>query len=1039
MHAIINWFIRNPVAANIVMFLILFAGAVSLWGIRIEGFPKIPPDTIEVSVVYIGASAEQTDQSVTRSLEQALEGLPGAEKISSLSIQEQSIVYIKKTDAYSLDRLIEDVKQRIDNITTLPASTERPIVRRAEFNIPAMIVQVYGNVPQKELQKAAGMIKERLLSRAEIPKINQWGEHAYEVSIEVKPETLQAYDITLDDLAQILRTETLEYRTGELKTRGGRIQLRADQLARETLEFRNIPVFNNANGSVVHLGDIATIKDGFKDDDILVTFNGEPAIGFEINIDVKGNLLDVNQAVNEVLQASQDVLGNSIHTDVWANQSEFVSDRLSLLSNNAWQGLLLVFIILTLFLDSKLAFWVALGVPVCVAGTLAVINSTYLEYSLNDITTFGMIIVFGILVDDAVVIGESVYTERKHHKNPIKGTEIGVSKVAVATIFGVLTTVAAFYPLTTLQDSLGKVFGSFAVVVIVALLFSLFESKFILPSHLASTRLSNTSSPISRIQAWFNQCLDIFVTRYYKPLLSFCLRFRWQTLTLFVTVVLFFLGLASNGIVRTVFFPDIPGNIITVKMEMDSRAPYQLNVENTQRIVSAADEINRQLMQTHSLEEPPISKIMMATLSTYSTEIYAELVSPQRRPVTTLEVLELWREQVGQLEATQKLNFSGTEDTGGGFGLEVYSKDDAELKKAIDAITDKLSLMDGVYDVRSDLQSSKPELRLRLKPEAIALGLDVQYLSSQIGDAYGGIEVQRFLLSMDEIKVYLRYPDQARASLHDLLQNPIRLPNGNWVSLLTVAEIESNYVPQWIWRRSFQRAATLSAFIDKSVTTSVQVYNTLKNSVIDELQHNNPGVKIAPVGDIAEEGQLSKQLWKALIIALVLIYALLAIPLKSYIQPLVIASVIPLGFVGAVMGHMLMDIPLSILSFFGMLALAGVVVNDSLVLVTHFNQLKNNRSENAVIEAAASRVRAIFLTTATTVIGLTPIMLETSEQAQYLIPAAVSIAFGELFATIITLIVVPLLLSFQVSKKGSEELDSLIKPHCDAPQKCKAG
>lgn len=1025
LHSLMGWFIRNPVAANIVMMLILFAGALSLWGIRIEGFPKIPPDTVEVSVIQIGASAEQVDQSVTRSLEQALEGLPGVEKISSLSVQEQAIVYIKKIDSYSLDRLVEDVKQRIDNITTLPATSERPVVKRAEFNFPAMIVQVYGDVPQKELQKAAEVIKERLLTLSEIPKIEQWGEHPYEVSIEVDPETLRTYDLTLADLAQILGTETLEYRTGELKTHGGRIQLRADKLARDWLDFRELPVFQNESGSVVYLSDIATIHDGFADDDVLVTFNGLPAIGLEINIDAKGNLLDVDQAVRDVIARSNDILSDSIKVEVWANQSEFVSDRLSLLGTNAWQGLLLVFIILTLFLDIKLAFWVALGIPISVAGTLAVMHSMGFAYSLNDITTFGMIIVLGILVDDAVVVGESVYEERRHNPDPVLGTENGAQKVAVATVFGVLTTVAAFYPLTTFQDSLGKVFGSFATVVIIALLFSLFESKFILPSHLAQTRIQPSTGPITRLQTWLNQKLAWWVEHHYLPLLSFCLRFRWQVLVIFFTACLFFLSLISIGVVRTVFFPDIPGNIISVTMETDSRAPYSLTVNNAHQIAHHAHLINESLMTEHDLSEPPINKIMMAVVGTYSTEIYAELSAPETRPVTTLDIMDRWRKNVGQLEAVKKLEFSGTEETGGGFELEVYSRDETELKHAVNLLTTRLSQMNGVYDVRSDLQSSLPELRLRLKPQAEALGLDVEHLSSQIGDAYGGIEIQRFLRGMDEIKVYLRYPDQARQSLFDLLQNQIRLPNGEWVSVTSVATIESDYVPQWVWRRNFMRASTVSAFVDKSVVASPEVFRQLQNSVIHELKTTYPGVSVVPVGEIEEEGKLSRQLWKALLVAVVLIYALLAIPLKSYAQPLIIVSVIPMGFVGAVIGHMVMDIPLSILSFFGMLALAGVVVNDSLVLSTRYNQLVEKGSDSPVLEAAASRVRAIFLTTVTTVIGLMPIMLETSEQAQYLIPAAVSIAFGELFATLITFVIVPLLLSFSSTTKTVAKLNVL--------------
>ncbi len=1030
MHVLTGWFIRNPVAANLIMALILTAGAVSLWGIRIEGFPQLPPDTIELSVLHYGASAEQVDSSITRLLEQSLEGLPGVDKIFSLSMREQALIQVKKIDGYNLERLLEDIKLRVNSISSLPALAERPVIRRQEFNFPALIVQVYSdtdqysNAAQHTLQKVARRVKEKLLAQPEISKINQWGERNYEVSIEVAPDVLQSYGLTLQELAARIQGNSLRYRTGTLKTDGGSIQLRADTLAEKQRDFAEIPVLERTDGTTVYLGDIASIDNSFEDDDVRVLYQGKPAIGFEVIIDNKGNLLKVSEVARSVVSEMQQQLSGSVHIGIWGDQSGFISERLNLLQTNGWQGLVLVFILLALFLSPKLAFWVALGVPISFAGTLALMGGSFFDYSLNDVTTFGMIIVLGILVDDAVVIGESVYAQRRVINDPIKGTEEGVRKVSVATIFGVLTTMAAFYPMTTINNPLGQVLASFAVVVMIALSFSLFESKFILPAHLAGISLKNGFEGKSgrmavftwwyRLQSYVDAALQRFNRSVYRPALRYCLFYRYQTLTLFLTIAVFVIGLVMVGVVRTTFFPSIPGSIINIKVEMDSRVPYELTLYNTDKVKNAADEINRRLMREHQLEEPPIAKIMAAVVGSASTEIYAELSPPdKRRGIATLDILQAWRSDVGQPEGVNKLQFSATEETGGGFELEIYCEDDAVMKQAVKAIKQQLAAIEGVADVRSDLAPDQPEIRLHIKPEGVALGLNTEQLAAQIGDAYGGLEVQRFQRGVDEVKTFLRMPKKNRSTLHDLLQNDIRLPSGDWVPLTSVAVLESHYVPEFMWRRNFRKVASISASINKNTTSSSAVYRVLKRQTINALETQYPGLNIKPAGELEEESKMKFGLVKALIMTLLLIYTLLAIPLKSYLQPLIIMSVVPFGFTGAVFGHLIMGIPFSLLSFFGILALTGVVVNDSLVMMTCYNDLRRSGMAvvEALVEAGSHRLRAIILTTVTTVAGLVPLLRETSEQAQYLIPAAVSLAFGELFATLITLILVPVLTS----------------------------
>ncbi len=1019
MHALTNWFIRNPVAANLVMAVILIAGALSLWGMRIEGFPRLPPDTVTVTVDYPGASAEQVDDSITRKLEGALEGLPGAQKIFSVSLDDQSQVRVQKKDGYLLARLLDDIELRINNIATLPRDAERPIVQREEFDFPAMIVQVYGSVDQHSLQRLARLVKQELLAQPEISQLKQWGERSYEMSITLLPERLQALDLTLEKVATAMQASSLQYRTGLLKTDGGRVQLRADRYLDSRLDFEDIVVLDQGSGMVVRLGDIAEIENGFVDDEIHVLFQGEPAIGFEILIGQNDNLLDVSRVTQNVIERLREQFPDAVKLDSWADQSDYISERLSTLRSNALQGLALVFILLALFLSPKLAFWVALGIPISLAGTMAVMGWDYFDYSLNDITTFGMIIVLGVLVDDAVVVGESIYSERRRNPDPILGTEAGVARVATATIFGVLTTVAAFLPMTTIQNPLGKVLASFAVVVIIALLFSLFESKFILPAHLAGTTMDSGNRASKRglgaywlkLQISANAQLDAFNARIYRPLLERCITYRYAALIGFVAVATLAIGLITVGAVRITFFPVIPGSVITVDVEMDKRASLEMTLANTAALRESLDAVNTRFAEDRKQDSPPVAKLMTAVLGPGTINAYAELAPETERSAGTLQILDAWRNQVGNLEGAAEIRFSGSEETGGGFTLEVFSSDEDVLQLSTARISATLRQRAGVSDVRDDFSAGKPEIRLGLKPEGRALGITAADLATQIGDAFGGLEVQRFQRGTDEVKVMVRVPDRSRDSLHDLLTVNIQLPDGTFVPVLALAELESHYVPDVIWRRNFQRAATISAIVDKQTTSSKDVFTALEDGVIAELVSTYPGLTVNPAGELEEEVKMQRGFIKALTITLVLIYVLLAIPLKNYWQPLVIMSVIPFGFVGAAVGHMIVGIPLSILSFFGMLALTGVVVNDSLVMMTRYNQFREQGlpEPDALVEAGSSRLRAIFLTTVTTVAGLSPLMLETSEQAQYLIPAAVSLAFGEIFATAITLLIVPTL------------------------------
>jgi multidrug efflux pump subunit AcrB len=1037
MHALTRWFIQNPVAANLMMVLLLLAGWLTVSSIRVEGFPKLPADTLEITTLYSNAHVQQVDQQVTRKIEKAIEGLAGVKKVSSFSSEGLSAVHVQKKEGYSLERLSDDLRARLDSIYGLPEKSDKPIVARNDFDLAAMIIQLYGdaNTDTQALQKTATDVRETLLALPEVSKIKTWGKKQPEIRIELIPEKMLAYQLNANIIIACIQRSSLSFQAGSLKTIGGTIALRADNERLQKLDFEDIRIKSLNDGREIVLTDVARVIDHYEEDDSIVRFNGQAGIGMEILIGRDENLLDIADAIKYSLIQQRLTLPQGIKLVSWADTSHYITERLSLLKDNAVQGLLLVFILLSLFLNIKLAFWVAMGIPISVAGALAVMGSNWVGYSLNDITTFGLIIALGILVDDAVVVGESVFEERKKIKDPIEGTQSGVKKVATATIYGVLTTIAAFFPMLLIDNAMGKVLASFSGVVILTLIFSLFESKFILPSHLAAITLDNDAVDTSkkssllswlptfgrRIQHGAQNALETFKIAIYGPVLGFSIKHRYAVLVLFTAMAVLGIGLIANGSIRTVFFPDIPGQIITVQVKMDPRAPARLALTNANHIESIVNELNEQWQDEYSLSKRPIQHILTVVNDASSIDIYAELTPPKdRQSLSTNAITAQWRDRSGVLEGATDVSFSASEQTGGGFALQVIGKNDADLREASQLIIEHLRSITGTSNVRQDLKPGQPQLRLSLKPEAKHLGFTDESLATQVGGRFGGAEALRVQRGSEEVKVIVKDMASSRDALSDLFDMRVTDDQGRRFPISAIANIQSSYVTDYIARLDGKRINTIYASVDKTIISPSELGEKIFGSFSEEIHGYYPGVEVKEAGELEEIFTIKGSLINALLFTCLFIYVLLAIPLKSYTQPFIIMSVIPFGFVGAAIGHYVMDVPLSLLSFFGMLALAGVVVNDSLVMLTRYNQaiIDGMDVHSAINEAGLGRFKAIFLTTTTTVAGLTPLMLETSEQAQYLIPAAISLAFGEIFATAITLILIPVLIAISTDVKA---------------------
>jgi len=679
MSGISAWFTKNPVAANLLVLLVIAGGVFTVMGLRIEGFPKIPPSYISIDIAYSQSSTEQVESGITRKVEKSVEGLAGVKKITSYSSEGAAQILVQKETGYDMDRLLSNIKTNVESVDNFPEKSTRPVISVDEFKDFVLIVQIYGNVPEQTLQQSARLLEKELQSDPKISKIESFGKKNREMRIELDEQKLRTYGISAGDIAAIVGKDNTEQGYGQLENESSRMIIRSDTKLENYDQLMNLPVVTNPDGATVYLRNIARITEGYEDIDSEALYQGQNSVGIVLYSSSKGHMLEVSEAAYKVTEALKKQLPDDIHIDIWADMSTYMKDRLDLLQSNAWQGLLIVFVILAVFLNVKLAFWVAMGIPFSIAGTLALMGESFLNYSLNDITTFGMIIVLGILVDDAVVVGESIFEERRKTKDKIEGTIKGVRKVAVATVFGMLTTIAAFYPLMLIKNDFGRVLASFSMVVCVALVFSLIESKLVLPAHLASITISPERPKNVFLKVFYllqksaSGALSFFNQRIYTPLLAKTLKHRYSALIIFISLALAGGWLIRMNYVRTVFFPEIPGDVISVTVAMETGSSSKMTYKNADIIDEAAASVNREMMEKHNTDKPPIRKIMTAVTGSEGIEIYAELQPQAVRDVKTLTLVEMWRSKTNHLEGVQSIRFSGSTGTGGGFVIKAES------------------------------------------------------------------------------------------------------------------------------------------------------------------------------------------------------------------------------------------------------------------------------------------------------------------------------------------------------------------------------
>ncbi len=1019
------------------MVVIVALGIYTWFGLKKEIFPEIGVDMILVRVPYPNATPEEVEKGVNIPIEEAIQDLDGIERLKSTAAQGMGVVMVEVATGYDVRDLMGDVKTRVDAIQNLAEETEEPVLEELIIKSQVMSIAVSAETDEKTLNKLTQQVRDGLLNyeggKTSITQAQLAGVRDYEISIEVSEQTLRAYGLTFDQVANAVRASSLDLPGGSVRTTGGEVLIRTEAKRYTAGEFASVTVVTHPDGSTLKLSDIATIRDGFEEVDLSSRFDGRPAM--LINVYRVGNedTLEIADTVRKyVYEVAPLVLPEGVKLEIWRDESSYLRGRMELLGRNGLIGLVLVTVVLALFLRPSLALLVALGIPVSFAGAIFLMPITGI--SINMISLFAFILVLGIVVDDAIVIGENVYRRIRNGEDPRTAAPKGTHEVGVVVIFGVVTTMMAFTPMLGLSGVSGKIWPNIPYIVIPTLMFSLIQSKLVLPAHLAMLKPYDPAAPVGwvhRVQRIFSHGLENFVDRVYRPVLRFSLHNRYLVLTSFLAVLIVVGALVGTGWVRFMFFPKVEADIVSAKIEMAKGVPIEATEKAVAQIEAAAVRLNDEFQDR---DGNPIIRHMLASSGTQPFqislfvaggvpkdsslgEVTLELQSASNRDVTGSMIAARWRELTQDIPGAVDLAFQ-TEAAGGGnaIDLEISGPDLGLLAEIADEIKVAMGKIDGVIDIADSNREGKRELKLEILPAAEALGLRLNDIALQVRQGFYGEEIQRLQRGRDEVKVFVRYPEDERKAISDLDQMKIRNRSGDEVPFSAVARAGFGRSYASIQRNDRRRSITITADLDKAKDVNAnQVVAALvndsddKKGVLVRVREKYPQVTYSFEGEQKDQRQSVKEMRDKALLALLGMYVLMAIPLKSYVQPLIVMSAIPFGIVGAVIGHVIMGFDLSIMSMCGIVALSGVVVNDSLVLVDYVNRHRNESDSvvDAAWEAGARRFRPILLTSLTTFAGLTPMLLETDIQAKFLIPMAVSLSFGILFATVITLILVP--------------------------------
>ncbi|MBK1878102.1 efflux RND transporter permease subunit [Pelagicoccus mobilis] len=1040
MNGLIAWFTKNSVAANILMVAILSVGIYTLFNkIILQEFPDYPSRSITVTVPYPGSTPREVEQAIITRLEEELYDVDGIKEMTSRATSSSGTVTLEIEEGYSLAEAQDTIKNRVDSIRTFPVEAERPRVAMPEWRERVITIVISGDLSELELKRLGEQVRDEVTNIDGISIASLKAVRPYEISVEVSEETLRQYGLSFNDLSSAIRNHSLDLSAGRIKSSSGDIMLRTSQQAYTREEFEEIVVFTRPDGTRITVGELARVSDGFDETPINPRFNGQRSVAVDVYRVGQQNIIELGGEVKAYLDRKREQLPAGITLDYWQDDSERIVERLSMLKGSAIFGYVLVVMVLSLFLRPSLAFWVSLGIPIAFCGAFFLMP--VVGVSLNIITVFAFILALGIVVDDAIVTGENVYQRMQSGEDSLTASIKGTQEVAVPVVFGVLTTMVAFYPLVEMTGFRGNFFKQIPFVIIPVLLFSLVESKLILPAHLKHCRPinnANTSkkSIITRVQRRIANGLEYGIEKYYRPSLELVLRYRYAVLMVFIGVLGIFIARYMAGQISYSTFPRLPRGIITTNVFMPVGTAFESTQVVVDKVENAALALKEDLKEEHGVD---ILKNIFATaggrpFSSWRTsagiaeegEIVIELASSQETGVDigVRELTMRLRQMVGPVPEAESMSFSFSFGGGGAVNVQLEGPRIEELVEASKELQRKLATYEGLYDIEDSFQRATEELELELKPQAVHLGVTSRQLASQVRQAFYGIEAQRIQRGRDDIRVMVRYPEAQRKSVAALHSMKIRTPSGAEVPFEEVAQVVPGKSLPSIQRFNRNRIIRVTADGDENQTDEEAIQADLELNFLPQLVSKYSGMEYTLQGNAARTRDNNAELMRGIYLVLIIIYVLLAIPFKSYVQPFIVMTAIPFGVAGALVGHDLMSfvyddilnravnpvVNVTMMSILGMLALSGVVVNDSLVMVDFINKRRKEGMglPEAVRLAGVKRFRPILLTSLTTFAGLLPIMFESSRSALFLIPMAISLGWGILFATFITLYFVPL-------------------------------
>ncbi|MBI1191431.1 MAG: AcrB/AcrD/AcrF family protein [Tepidisphaera sp.] len=1012
MDRLIAWWASNHIAAALLMVGILLAGVIGFNNMEREAFPIFRTNQVSIDVTWPGAAPQEVEEQVVARYEQALKNLGTVRLVYGTAEEGHGRLEVYTYPSVSIERFLDEVRGVVDSVTGLPRDIEPPQVKRVEYRQEMIRVAVHGNLPERQLTSLAQELRDEMVALPHISIVELFGTRREEVGIELSENAMRRYGLTFQEVADAIRGSSVNLSGGRIRTATGDVLLRARNLADNEDDFARIIIRQSADGGIVRVGDVATVDDGFEDNEILATLNGEPAVLLQAMSTDNMQVVKSSDAVRDWMQQRQASLPDGVSMDIWFDTADVYKDRMSTIGTNALQGLVLVFLVLILSLRPKVALWVTGGIAVAFMGTFAILPAN--DVSLNIMSTFAFLLVLGIVVDDAIVVGESIHQHAHDAGGGTVATAIaGTRAVAKPVIFAVLTTMVAFAPWFFLSGEDVQVTRQFSIVITAALGISLIEAFLILPSHLRhlpSRPRGSTGNRWARWQRQLSESIVTFADTRYRRLVAVCLQHRYLTASGFLAAFILSVGVLSSGWVRFGFMPEVEAEQIYVQVQLPTGTPYSRALEILDQLQVAERRLIAEV-ETNAQANEGTGKLIEGwyTRSRRDSVIaIVKLAPPEVRDLSSKEAALRLRDLIGPVPDADEIEVRYTMNNSDPQVSFMLRGDDMDvLRAAADDLKRKLDSYDGAFYVRDNLRGESEELHLRLRPGAEQLGLTLADVSRQVRQAYFGEEVQRLPRSSGDVKVMVRYPKALRSSLDSLDRFNVRTGDGREVPLLAVADVTLSSGTQRIQRRDGERMIAVTASVLEDAKSDIR--SDVEQNFIPELQKQYPDIRFGRFSD--EEELFFAEIRSLYIIALFVMYALIAIAFGSYWLPLLVMTAIPFGFMGAVYGHLMFNTAMALFSFFGIGAAAGVVVNDNLVLVDYIQRMRERGMQvsEAIIESAVTRFRPILLTTVTTFIGLVPIMAERSTDAQFLKPAVISLSFGVLFALAVTLLLVPAL------------------------------